>query len=171
MSWTREDLLEPVPPMMPTTAPEGISRSISLRANFSACSEYLKLTPRKETEAYLAACERHGVVIAEVGVWKNVFDPDPAAAAEAQAFAEGQLALADELGIPCCVNIAGSAGTAGWDAADPSNFTEETYERILRSEDGICYPSGEVYRIYPGLIDTYYGHFYLKVFGKTIFFI
>ena len=34
------------------------------------------------------------------------------------------------------------------------------YERILRSEDGICYPSGEVYRIYPGLIDTYYGHFY-----------
>ena len=90
-------------------------------------------TPRKETEAYLAACERHGVVIAEVGVWKNVFDPDPAAAAEAQAFAEGQLALADELGIPCCVNIAGSAGTAGWDAADPSNFTEETYERVLRT--------------------------------------
>ena len=34
------------------------------------------------------------------------------------------------------------------------------YERILRSSDGICYPSGEAYRIYPGLIDTYYDHFY-----------
>ena len=105
-----------------------------VRSRFRAVTAPFSMhTPRKETEAYLAACERHGVVIAEVGVWKNVFDPDPAAAAEAQAFAEGQLALADELGIPCCVNIAGSAGTAGWDAADPSNFTEETYERILRS--------------------------------------
>ena len=105
-----------------------------VRSRFRAVTAPFSMhTPRKETEVYLAACERHSVVIAEVGVWKNVFDPDPAAAAEAQAFAEGQLALADELGIPCCVNIAGSAGTAGWDAADPSNFTEETYERILRS--------------------------------------
>ena len=90
-------------------------------------------TPRKETEAYLAACDRHGVMIAEIGVWRNLFDPDPAAAAEAKAYAEGQLALADELGIPCCVNIAGTDSAAGWDAADPSNFTDETYERIIRS--------------------------------------
>ena len=94
-------------------------------------------TPRKETEAYLAACERHGVMIAEIGVWKNLFDPDPAAAQEALAFAEGQLALADELGIPCCVNIAGTDSAAGWDAADPSNFTDETYERIITSVRGI----------------------------------
>jgi len=90
-------------------------------------------TPRKETDEYRAACDRHGVVIAEIGVWKNIFDPDPAAAEEAIRYAEGQLALADELGIPCCVNIAGTAGAAGWDAADPSNFTDETYERIIRS--------------------------------------
>ncbi len=88
-------------------------------------------TPRKETDAFRAACDRHGVVIAEIGVWKNVFDPDPEAARAALEFAKGQLALADDLGIPCCVNIAGTAGPAGWDAADPSNFTDETYERIV----------------------------------------
>ena len=88
-------------------------------------------TPAKEIGALRDACERHNVLIAEVGVWKNLFDPDPAAAKAAREYAERQLSLADELGIACCVNIAGTAGTAGWDAADPSNFTEETYERIV----------------------------------------
>ena len=88
-------------------------------------------TPRKEAETYADVCRKHGVVIAEIGVWKNVFDPDPAAAKAALDYAAGQLALADEMGIRCCVNIAGTAGAAGWDAADPSNFTDETYERIV----------------------------------------
>ena len=94
-------------------------------------------TPREETDAFRAACERNDVVIAEVGVWKNIFDPDPAKAKEAMDWAEGQLALADELGIPCCVNIAGTASPAGWDAADPSNYTEETYARIVESVRGL----------------------------------
>ena len=105
-----------------------------IRSRFKAVTAPFNMyTPRKETEAYLDICDRHGVMIAEIGVWKNLFDPDPAAAAEALAYAEGQLALADELGIACCVNIAGTDSAAGWDAADPSNFTDETYERIIRS--------------------------------------
>lgn len=90
-------------------------------------------TPRTEIDAYLEICERHDVLIAEVGVWKNPFDPDREKAAEAVDFAMGQLALADEVGVACCVNIAGTSGTAGWDAADRSNFTDETYARIVAS--------------------------------------
>ena len=90
-------------------------------------------TPRAEVDEYCAIARRHDVTIAEIGVWRNPFDPDPAAAAEALAFAKGQLALADAVGIPCCVNIVGTASPAGWDAADPSNFTPETYARILAS--------------------------------------
>ena len=119
------------------TGPEEWEKLL-VRSRFRAVTAPFNMyTPRKETEAYLAVCERHGVVIAEIGVWKNLFDPDPAAAAEALRYAEGQLALADELGIPCCVNIAGTDSSAGWDAADPSNFTDETYERIVRSVRGI----------------------------------
>ena len=90
-------------------------------------------TPRNEIDAYRAIAARHDVMIAEVGVWRNLMDPDPALAAQNTAFAKRQLALADELDIPCCVNIVGTASSAGWDAADPSNFTPETYERIIRS--------------------------------------
>ena len=48
-------------------------------------------TPRKEAEAYAEVCRKHGVVIAEIGVWKNVFDPDPAAAKAALDYAAGLL--------------------------------------------------------------------------------
>ena len=33
------------------------------------------------------------------------------------------------------------------------------YERTILSTEGIAHPSGEIYRIFPGLIDTYYDHF------------
>ena len=88
-------------------------------------------TSRKETERLLEICEKHDVLIAEVGVWRNPFD-----AVKGPAnldYAIRQLRLADELGIPCCVNIAGTDSPAGWDAADRSNFTPETYERIVSS--------------------------------------
>ena len=90
-------------------------------------------TPRETVKEYCEAAKRQGAVIAEAGVWKNLFDPDSAKAAAALEYAKGQLALADEWGIPCCVNIAGTRSSAGWDAADKSNFTEETYAEIIRS--------------------------------------
>ena len=83
--------------------------------------------------AYRRICDRHGVVIAEIGVWKNLFDPDPRKASEALDYAKGQLALAETAGIPCCVNIAGTSSAAGWDAADPDNYTGQTYGRIVGS--------------------------------------
>ena len=88
-------------------------------------------TPGKEIAEYCAVARRHDVAIAEIGVWNNPLDPNPEVASEALAFAKGQLALADEAGIPCCVNIVGSAGPAGWDAADRANFAPETYSRIV----------------------------------------
>lgn len=90
-------------------------------------------TPPEEIRRYVSICQRNDVVIAEAGVWKNPFDPDPAVAQAAMDYAVGQLRLADEWDIPCCVNIVGTASAAGWDAADPSNFTAETYEKIIAS--------------------------------------
>ena len=50
-------------------------------------------TPEKEIAAYCASAKRQGAVFAEVGVWKNLFDPDPAIAAGNLSYAKGQLAL------------------------------------------------------------------------------
>ena len=88
-------------------------------------------TPRKEADAYCEIAQKHGVTIAEVGVWKNLMDPDEARAKENTAYAKAQLRLAEERNIPCCVNIVGTSSKAGWDAADRSNYTEETYDRIV----------------------------------------
>ena len=90
-------------------------------------------TPRSQAAQYVSAARRQGAVIAEVGVWRNCLDPDPEKAREALRFAKDQLALAEEWGVPCCVNIAGTAGKAGWDAADRSNFTPDTYRRTVSS--------------------------------------
>ncbi len=90
-------------------------------------------TPKEQIESFCAAAKRQHAVIAEVGVWKNPFDRDPAVAKANQDYAKGQLALADEYNVPCCVNIVGTQSEAGWDAADPSNFTDEMYEKIIAS--------------------------------------
>ena len=89
------------------------------------------LTPRGEIDEYCEIIRRAGVKIAEIGVWRNLLDPSEEKAREAIAFAKGQLALGDELGIPCCVNIAGTAGSASWDGADPSNYSPAIYDRIV----------------------------------------
>ena len=88
-------------------------------------------TPEEEILEYLAAARRLDVVIAEVGIWNNLMDPDPAKAAENMAFAKGQLAMADRVGIRCCVNVSGTPGHNGWDAADPANYLPETYDRVV----------------------------------------
>ena len=113
--------------------PEEWERLLAASHFKAVTAPFTCFTPPAEIAAYRAAAQRQGAVIAEVGVWKNLFDPDPAAAAAALDYAKRQLALADAQGIPCCVNIAGTASPAGWDAADKINFTPETYDRIIAS--------------------------------------
>ena len=88
-------------------------------------------SPREEIDRYCEIALKHDVKIAEVGVWRNPFDP--LGGQKNLEYAKRQLALADRLVVPCCVNIVGTASPAGWDAADPSNFSKETYERIVAS--------------------------------------
>lgn len=115
------------------TGPEEWERLLAASRFKAVTAPFNCHTPKTEIAAYCAAAQKQGAAIAEVGVWKNLFDPDPAAAAANMAYAKGQLALADAWGIPCCVNIVGTQSSRGWDAADKSNFTPETYERIIAS--------------------------------------
>ena len=113
--------------------PEEWERALAATRFKAVTAPFSCRTPREETAAYREAARRRRVRIAEIGVWNNLLDLDEAKAREAAVYAKGQLALADECGIPCCVNIAGTPGSAGWDAADPANFTGEVYERTVQS--------------------------------------
>ena len=79
------------------------------------------------------AFARHDVMLAEIGVWNNMLDPNPARrAANVRANARA-LALADEVGVVCCVNIAGSFHPTRWDGPHPRNLSEEAFELTVQN--------------------------------------
>lgn len=82
--------------------------------------------------AYVEAAEQADIVIAEVGVWNNPLSADEATQRAALEKCQTRLALADEIGARCCVNIAGTRGEP-WDGPDPSNLTEETFDVIVET--------------------------------------
>jgi sugar phosphate isomerase/epimerase len=79
---------------------------------------------------YAAAARQAGIIIAEVGAWSNPLSPDENERRKAVQHCQEQLALAEEIGALCCVNIAGSCGER-WDGPHPDNFTSATFERIV----------------------------------------
>lgn len=90
--------------------------------------------------AYEQAARDADIVIAEVGAWVNTLDSDDAKRKQAEAYCQQQLALADEIGALCCVNIAGSLGEK-WDGPDERDLTPETFDLIVemvrRIVDGV----------------------------------
>lgn len=84
----------------------------------------------EEKRAYLQCVKEHDLVIGEVGAWKNVMAPDEGERKKALEYTKNQLALADELGANCCVNIAGSRGEI-WDGFYEDNYSEDTYALVV----------------------------------------
>lgn len=82
-------------------------------------------------QAFRNAAARNDIIIAEVGAWSNPLDPDPNKAAAAFEKCCASLQLAEDLGAPCCVNIAGSCNPDQWDGPHPANFSSETFDRIV----------------------------------------
>jgi sugar phosphate isomerase/epimerase len=81
-------------------------------------------------QAYAQAARQAGIVIAEVGAWSNPLSSDDEERKKALLLCQQQLALADEIGAFCCVNIAGSFGPR-WDGPHPENLTPAAFDRIV----------------------------------------
>ncbi len=74
------------------------------------------------------AFAKHDVVIAEVGRWVNLLDADAAKRAANLKLVTDGLALADEVGALCCVDIAGSFSTKDWYGPHPDNFSPKFFD-------------------------------------------
>ena len=81
---------------------------------------------------YMQAAHNADIVIAEVGVWNNPLNRDEQARRKAIDDCQQRLALSDALGALCCVNISGSRGEM-WNAPDPDNLTDETFDLIVET--------------------------------------
>jgi sugar phosphate isomerase/epimerase len=67
-----------------------------------------KAADREKTRAIESAFAAENVMIAEVGAWTNMLEPDAEKRRANMQFVAERLALADAVGARCCVNIAGT---------------------------------------------------------------
>ncbi len=80
--------------------------------------------------AFEKAAKDAGIIISEVGAWSNPISRDEKERKDAIKKCKEALALADQIGAGCCVNITGSRGPK-WDGPDPDNFSKETFGMIV----------------------------------------
>ena len=73
------------------------------------------------------------VVIAEVGAWVNMLDPDTEKRRKNLDYVEQRLALAEEVGARCCVNISGSYDPKIWYAPNPKNLSQEFIDATVEN--------------------------------------
>lgn len=91
---------------------------------------------RETSHAFAKAAEEADILLAEVGAWSNPMSPDDNERKQAISFCQEQLALADEIGARCCVNIAGSRGHR-WDGPHPENLSQDTFALIVETTQQI----------------------------------
>jgi sugar phosphate isomerase/epimerase len=85
---------------------------------------------QEEENNFVQAAQKHGLVIAEVGIWNNLLDWDKSRREENIQYAIRRLRTADRVGAGCCVNISGSRSSY-WDGPHPDNLSEETFREVV----------------------------------------
>jgi len=82
----------------------------------------------REIEKAFAA---ENVVIAEVGAWVNMLDPDLEKSRKNLRYVIERLALAEAVGARCCADIAGSYNPTVWYGPHPKNLSKEFFDATV----------------------------------------
>jgi sugar phosphate isomerase/epimerase len=84
----------------------------------------------REIEKAFAA---ENVIIAEVGAWVNMLDPDAEKRAKNLHYVAERLALAEAVGARCCPDIAGSYNPKVWYGPHPKNLSQEFFDATVEN--------------------------------------
>lgn len=113
--------------------PDGLALAHKRLGYRAAYCPNVGLQDKDRIRDYRAAFARHDIVIAEVGRWVNLLDADPARRQEnLQRVTEG-LALAEEIGARCCVDITGSFNAQRWDGPHPDNLSPKHFDACVEN--------------------------------------
>ena len=105
-------------------------RKLNYRAAF--CPK-VSLGDSARIQAITQAFAKHDVVIAEVGRWCNLLDPnEQTRRANFEKVVEG-LSLAEALGARCCVDIAGSYNPKVWYGPHPDNLSQKFFDEAVEN--------------------------------------
>ena len=111
------------------------SEWVNAAKNLGYSAAYCPVQPGDPVElirAYREAAKKSNILIAEVGAWSNMLDPNESARKDAVKKNIDALQLADEIGAACCVNISGARGEI-WDGPYPGNYSKETFDLIVET--------------------------------------
>jgi sugar phosphate isomerase/epimerase len=97
------------------------------------CPEFATLADLKTVREIERSFAAERIVIAEVGAWRNMLDPDPAKRNANLDYVVQRCALADEIGALCCVDIAGSFNKDSWYGPDPQNLSQEFFDQTVQN--------------------------------------
>lgn len=86
----------------------------------------------KLIDAYKEEAEKHGLLIAEVGIWRNTLAADMAEREKWIDYAIRQLRMADKIGAACCVNVVGTPYGPRWDGGYRQNFSQELWQLAVK---------------------------------------
>lgn len=117
----------------PSDDAEEIARAYVDAGYSAAVCPPVSLDQPERIRAIREAFTRYDVMLSEIGVWNNMLDPDPVQRAANVEANIRKLALADELGVVCCVNIAGSFNPTRWDGPHPRNLSGEAFELTVQN--------------------------------------
>lgn len=81
--------------------------------------------------AYKKAADDAGLIVAEVGIWRNTLAADPQERRQWIDYSIQQLRMADEIGAKCCVNVVGTPYGPRWDGGYRNNFSKELWRMAI----------------------------------------
>ena len=92
-----------------------------------------KVDDRARVSAIEKAFAAENVVIAEVGAWVNMLDPDAEKRGKNLRYVIERLALAEAVGARCCPDIAGSYNPTVWYGPHPKNLSQEFFDATVEN--------------------------------------
>ena len=91
------------------------------------------VTDTSRIAAIQKAFAAENVVIAEVGAWKNMLDPDSSKRKSNLDYVIERMAVAEAVGSRCCVDIAGSYNPDVWYGPDPRNLSDTFFDATVEN--------------------------------------
>ena len=122
-----------VPFSSKSTIPRELAREHRRLGYSAAYCPQAKLENRDRIAAIEKAFAAENVVIAEVGAWVNMLDPDSEKRAKNLKYVSERLALAEAVGARCCVDIAGSYIPKVWYGPHPKNLSKKFFDATVEN--------------------------------------
>jgi sugar phosphate isomerase/epimerase len=113
--------------------PEELAREHRRLGYSAAYCPPAKAADKDRTRAIENAFRKAGVIIAEVGAWKNMLDPDAAKHKANLEYVIERCALAEAVAARCCVDIAGSYNPDVWYGPNPRNLSKEFFDATVQN--------------------------------------